>query len=104
MVSMLPVHAPYQKLLALAVASSVSACGSPQTEPRPAPKPSATVVAPPRLVVLLVLDQWPEWAFDIKRDHLHAGGFDRLLSEGAWHVGRHPSATTLTAPGHALLG
>lgn len=59
---------------------------------------------PPRLVVLLVIDQWPEWAFEEKRPELHAGGFDRLLSEGAWHVGRHPTAVTLTAPGHALLG
>ena len=59
---------------------------------------------PPRLVVLLVIDQWPEWAFDQKRPHLHGGGFDRLLSEGEWHVGEHPSAATMTAPGHALLG
>ena len=32
------------------------------------------------------------------------GGFDRLLREGEWHTGEHPSAVTLTAPGHALLG
>lgn len=56
-----------------------------------------------RLVVLLIIDQWPEWAFEVKRPHLHAGGFDRLLSEGSWHVGRHPGGVTLTAPGHALL-
>ena len=66
--------------------------------------PPSQPAAPPRLVVLLVLDQWPEWAFDQHRPHLHAGGFDRLLADGAWHVGRHPSAATLTAPGHALLG
>ncbi len=87
------------------VAAVVAACGSPQTEPHPVPRRVAdAVLEPPRLVVLLVLDQWPEWAFDIKRDHLHGGGFDRLLGEGEWHVGRHPSAATLTAPGHALLG
>ena len=57
----------------------------------------------PRLVVLLVIDQLPEWAFEAKRPAL-TGGFARLLSEGDWHVGRHPSAATLTAPGHALLG
>ena len=68
------------------------------------PIEGAGAVVQPRLVVLLVLDQWPEWAFEAKRPHLHAGGFDRLLAEGAWHVGRHPSAVTLTAPGHALLG
>lgn len=57
----------------------------------------------PRLVVLLVIDQLPAWAFLAKRPAL-TGGFDRLLREGAWHVGEHPSAATLTAPGHALLG
>ena len=55
------------------------------------------------LVVLVVLDQWPEWAFEAKRPAFH-GGFDRLLSEGEWHVGRYPSAATLTGPDHALLG
>ncbi|HEY4242759.1 MAG TPA: alkaline phosphatase family protein [Kofleriaceae bacterium] len=58
----------------------------------------------PRLVVLLVIDQWPEWAFEAKRPALTAGGFSRLLSEGDWHVGQHPTGATLTAPGHALLG
>lgn len=56
-----------------------------------------------RLVVLLVLDQWPEWSFEAKRNAFR-GGFDRLLSEGEWFVGEHPTAATLTAPGHALLG
>jgi len=57
----------------------------------------------PKLVVLLVVDQWPEWSFEQKRTAFHAG-FGRLLAEGEWHVGHHPSAATLTAPGHALLG
>ena len=57
----------------------------------------------PRLVVLVVVDQFPEWAFEAKHAELH-GGFERLRAEGEWLVGRHPSAATLTAPGHALLG
>ena len=57
----------------------------------------------PRLVVLLVIDQWPEWAFEAKRGAL-TGGFDRLLRDGEWHIGEHPSAATVTAVGHALLG
>jgi len=57
----------------------------------------------PRLVVLMVVDQCPEWAFEQKRPALH-GGFDRLLRDGTWHVGQHPSAATLTAAGHALFG
>jgi hypothetical protein len=66
-------------------------------------------VAPPaasdagRLVVLVVIDQWPEWAFEQKHAAFH-GGFERLLSEGEWHVGRYPTGATLTGPDHALLG
>jgi predicted AlkP superfamily pyrophosphatase or phosphodiesterase len=57
----------------------------------------------PRLVVVLIIDQFPEWAFEAKRSSLH-GGFARLLATGEWHVGRHPQAVTVTAPGHALIG
>jgi hypothetical protein len=57
----------------------------------------------PKLVVLVVVDQWPEWSFEHKRPAFHEG-FARLLAEGDWSVGHHPSAATLTAPGHALLG
>ncbi|MGN6108828.1 MAG: alkaline phosphatase family protein, partial [Kofleriaceae bacterium] len=80
--------------------------------PAPAASASAAPVAPApatapagraRLVVLLVIDQLPQWAFEAKRPALR-DGFDRLLREGAWHTGQHPSAATLTAPGHALLG
>jgi hypothetical protein len=56
-----------------------------------------------RLVVLLVIDQWPQWSFERKRAAL-SGGFDRLLREGEWRIGEYPYAATLTAPGHALLG
>ncbi len=68
----------------------------------PAPHAPAAESAT-RLVVLVVIDQLPEWAFEAKRPAFHAG-FERLLSEGEWQVGRHPSAATLTAPGHTLLG
>ncbi|MEO6776969.1 MAG: alkaline phosphatase family protein [Kofleriaceae bacterium] len=53
--------------------------------------------------MLLVIDQWPEWSFERARGAFHAG-FTRLLSEGDWHVGHHPSAATSAASGHALLG
>lgn len=93
----------------LALLLLLAGCPSGQA-PRPAPtaspSPSALDVAPvtsPKLVVLLVIDQWPQWAFVQKRAAL-AKGFERLLREGEWHTGRHPSAATLTAPGHALLG
>ncbi len=69
--------------------------------PRATPKPA--VDQPPRLVVLLVIDQWPQWSFIAKRPAFTAG-FDRLLREGEWHTGEHPSPATMTAVGHALLG
>ena len=71
---------------------------------RPSAPPHAPLAtAAPRLVVLLVIDQWPQWAFRVKRPQL-TGGFDRLLREGEWHTGEHPCPATHTAPGHALLG
>jgi hypothetical protein len=82
-----------------AVLCALFACSAPAG---PAPK-SPQAAGNTRLVVLLVIDQLPEWAFEAKRPALH-GGFERLLREGEWHIGRHPSAATLTAPGHALLG
>ena len=53
--------------------------------------------------MLIVVDQFPEWSFEQRRPEL-VHGFARLLADGEWHVGRHPSAATLTASGHALLG
>ena len=78
---------------------AVAACSAHGHERHDTPEESGT-----RLVVLLVVDQWPEWSFEKKQSAFHGGGFDRLLTEGDWHVGHHPSAATLTAPGHALLG
>lgn len=79
------------------LALTLVACGG--ATPVPAPEPT-----PPRLVVLVVLDQWPQWAFEAKRPALTGGGFERLLAEGEWHTGRYPHGATLTGPGHALLG
>jgi Type I phosphodiesterase / nucleotide pyrophosphatase len=92
-------------LLPLVVACSSSSAPTP---PKPAQGSAsaaldAPVAKPPKLVVLLILDQWPQWAFVQKRPEL-TKGFARLLREGQWHTGQHPSAATLTAPGHALLG
>jgi len=96
------------------VGLALTACSAPAA--RPPPTPPAPVTAPvtaidrpvaatarPRLVVLVVVDQLPQWAFAEKRPHL-SGGFARLLREGEWHTGLHPSVATLTAPGHALIG
>jgi hypothetical protein len=78
--------------------AALAACTPPPIASHPQPVDRST-----RLVVLVVLDQWPEWSFEAKRSAFH-GGLQRALAEGEWHVGEHPSAATLTAPGHALLG
>lgn len=98
-------------LVLLSVLAGCPAPAAPLAPPPPArPQPLdadvgvvKTGTPAPRLVVLLVVDQLPAWAFTVKRAAL-TGGFDRLLREGEWHTGQHPSAATLTAPGHALLG
>ena len=86
-------------VLTTVLAATLAACSSHAPLLPDVPKPGTE----PRLVVLLVIDQWPEWSFEAKRPAL-TGGFDRLLREGEWHVGQHPSAATLTATGHALFG
>jgi hypothetical protein len=97
----------------LAMLVLIVGCPSSSSPPPSKPTPgsaaadASTVEAPPstppKLVVLFIIDQWPQWAFREKRPHV-TKGFDRLLREGEWHTGQHPSAATLTAPGHALLG
>ena len=57
----------------------------------------------PRLVVLVVIDQLPAWAFAAKQPHL-TGGIARAVREGVWYTGEYPSAATVTAAGHATLG
>ncbi len=96
--------------LALLSVIALAACPWAPTTPPPT-TPHAhdpTTVTPPysgtkKLVVLLIIDQLPAWAFAQKAPAMTAG-VDRLLREGDWHTGLHPSPATLTAPGHALLG
>lgn len=58
---------------------------------------------PPRLVVLLVVDQLPAWLFD-HLDPAFRGGFRRLRDGGLRFTGAtHDHAVTETAPGHATL-
>jgi predicted AlkP superfamily pyrophosphatase or phosphodiesterase len=64
---------------------------------------SAPARAQPKLVVLLVIDQLPIYAFERDRA-LYRGGFARLLRDGAYAVGELPHANTFTAPGHATIG
>lgn len=65
-----------------------------------APKPGA---ARPKLVVLVVIDQLPTWAWERDRK-LFSRGFARLLRDGAYVKGELEHANTFTAPGHASIG
>ena len=72
-----------------------------RTPPR---APSSAQFPKPRLVVLIVIDQLPSWAFERDRSVFH-GGFARLLREGAYvSHGELPFANTFTSPGHATIG
>ncbi|HEV3483943.1 MAG TPA: alkaline phosphatase family protein, partial [Vicinamibacterales bacterium] len=72
---------------------------------RPAAAPQAqSSAAPPRLVVMLVVDQ-------LRSDYLleyggrFTGCLQRLMKEGAWfRNGAYPYLNTVTCPGHATIG
>lgn len=60
--------------------------------------------AGPALVVVVVIDGLPQEQVLKYRDLYGAGGFKRLLEDGAWFGNaHHMHAVTLTAPGHATM-
>lgn len=74
------------------------ACSGPERVRAPAN------TAPPKLVVLIVVDQLPTWAFERDRTLFH-GGFARLLAGGGRvRAATIPYANPFTAPGHASIG
>lgn len=81
--------------LAFSLALFAACHGSPRSPRVPPPVP--------KLVVMIVIDQLPSWAFERDRALFH-GGLGRLLREGAY-VKRAtlPYASTFTAPGHATI-
>ena len=51
----------------------------------------------------MVIDQWPSWGFEARRD-LYRHGLRRLMDEGViFPRVEYPYAITFTAPGHATL-
>ena len=69
-----------------------------------APKPPTTGGPAPRLVVVLVIDQFRPDYLDIYRNEFGEGGFLRLMREGAnFRECFYPYAMTETGPGHATL-
>lgn len=90
--------------VALALATALGACG-PHAPPKPGAGSTAPAGAtPPRLVVLIVIDQLPAWSFEARRPLLK-GGIARLLARGRYYAdAEYPYSSTYTAPGHAALG
>lgn len=67
-------------------------------------RPSVAPAPAPRLVVLIVVDQLPSWAFERARPSFR-GGFARLLRDGAYvRAAELPYANPFTATGHATIG
>jgi len=80
----------------------LSAAG--QKAPAAAKKAPATAAPSPRLVVVLVIDQFRSDYLDIYRGEFGDGGLVRLMREGAvFRECFYPYAITETGPGHATL-
>ena len=77
----------------------------PPTTPRMAP--TAKVVPPDakvKLAVLVVFDQLRGDYLARWQPQFGVGGFNRLMTDGAWYANCHyPYATTTTGPGHASI-
>ena len=85
-----------RRAIIVVLALLVGSCG-----PKAVPAPAK---AAPKLVVLLVIDQWPTWAFERDRG-MFTGGLARLLREGAYvRAAELPYVNSFTAPGHATIG
>lgn len=96
-----------RRLAGLVLPALLLACSGPAPAPASTAPVAVAVAAaaarPPRLVVLLVVDQLSSWAFERDRA-LYRGGFARLLREGGYvRVGELPYANPFTAPGHAAI-
>lgn len=61
-------------------------------------------IPPPKLVVFMVVDGFPQEQVTKYYDQLSEGGLKRLIDRGAWFSNNHYShATTYTGVGHATL-
>lgn len=101
-------HRSLAPLASLALAACTAAA-----RPAPAPPPASSgdtaaaplvALPPPRLIVLLTVDQLRPDYLERWSDQL-TGGLGRLWREGAvFRYGVHDHAITQTAPGHASIG
>jgi len=66
---------------------------------------SSAFAAPPKLVVVVSIDQFPSYYLTRYDNVLGDDGFRRLEREGTWFENAaYPYATTFTGPGHASIG
>src|SRR5947199_8680836 len=66
---------------------------------------TGVLAAPPKLVVVVSIDQFPSYYLTRFDNVLGNDGFKRLAREGTWFVNAaYPYATTFTGPGHASIG
>lgn len=88
--------------MAVALAAPMLACEAPPAQQPGGESPAATV-APPKLAVLIVVDQMRADYVDRFRGDWN-GGLKRLLTEGAWFSNvAYPYLSTVTCPGHATI-
>jgi hypothetical protein len=89
-------------LLRVLALASLAGCGATAVSTPRAVAPAPAGPAP-RLVVVLVIDQWP--SYQLAKDRaLYRGGLARLLDGGVVATAELPYANTFTAPGHATIG
>ena len=80
----------------------LSAAAGAQTPPRPVPK-AVNSTAPPKLVVVIVVDQMRADYIEKFRGHW-TSGLKRLVEQGAWfREAAYPYAATETCVGHATI-
>jgi predicted AlkP superfamily pyrophosphatase or phosphodiesterase len=91
-------------LLSLDASSAQKRRALPPTLPPAAPSQAATQEKRPRLVLLIVVDQFRYDYLERFGDLFAAGGIGRLMREGAsWADANYDHAPTKTAPGHATM-
>ena len=91
---------------ALALILALPLCAAAQKVPAAAAKKATAPAAgsSPRLVVVLVIDQFRSDFLDLFRGEFGDGGFTRLMREGAvFRECFYPYAITETGPGHATI-
>ncbi|RQO55946.1 alkaline phosphatase [Paucibacter sp. KBW04] len=91
-------------LSTLPLAFALLGCSStPSLEQKPVAS-AAAQVAPPKLIVFMVIDGLPMRQVLAYRDQLQPDGFKRFLDRGAWFANAHYGhGHTVTAAGHSVM-